>query len=786
MKSINLMTLYQPQPCVEGVEGFIKIQHVKCDEKKHLTMTLGNANFTDLWFYMVESSGELNGKYVGQHIGLLSDELSENSLDEEWKQQDKKEVLIALIKINSDIQEDKIIEKTGTALREFAEREDTAGCCKVFRTLDNADLILMYFSEKSGKIHNMLEKILTFRYNGYNELYYSFYSITGKFHVLSEGVCEIRNLLIAEGGKNILRKNEIEAQSWCRNTRDKIQTRMEGCIQTKNKKWLSYYQNVYQIVNLLEQYEQKEKFKDLFYVFFPPIKMFFEQLDKGLELLDQLTDKKKYIIMQKLEDAMGQFIDGMELLIHHIGISCSNILNADGRNGLPYDISIRLCLLYLAAFYEIKQVLNDTGYKYQFFLSPLAYSRPETTIFDFGLEPGDRLIQVRIARHQLHSPRALLAILTHEEGHYIGDGRLRKKRADAYVRVAVAILLETLLPEEKFERELFKAELSEEEQTILRNDWESRKSDLYEYFFGLMQKKIKIYNSGREYQYHFDDLYNEVCTVIRQDILYDRRNELLMHMNTISEEFRKHINRMTDCGRMVDVIDGEHKILKEGILEASLSAKLYDDLEDVKGVWKEIYSDFVAIHLLELKPIDYLETYLLSESYIPDECMINSILINRVAMVHRMASDSSIWRFEWENATLEKWGGNSFLWKVKQEVDIYLDKFDGKAGNAEEQFCPGNTTESVLGYEEDWEFDPFLRRNIVAWEMDYLSKTYATLKKTIMRPAVDENRRLLRNVYRHFKVYQKGKEPGYHEFFADIDEMVKDYKRSVRGEWDTQ
>lgn len=782
MKSINLMTLYQPQPCVKEAEAFIKLQHVSCNEGKHLTMTLGNANFTDLWFYMVESCKDLNGKYVGQHIGLFSEEENENSLDEIWKSQDQKNVLITLIKINSEIDEELSIDKVGAALCEFVKEQDETGYCKIFRTLDNADMILMYFSENlnENKIKIMLAKLLNFSYHGHNNVYYSFFSVKGKFYESSGKVYEIRELSIPENSV-FLMKNEVEEQSWCKSTRSKIQMRMEECLETKNKKWLSYYQNIYQIVNLLEQYEQKTKFKDLFYIFFPTIKMFFEQLEKGQKQLEKLADNQKYTVMQKLENVMSEFIDGMELLIHHIGISCSNILNADGRNGLAYDISIRLCLLYLAAFYEIKQILNDTEYQYQFLISPLAYSRPKTSIFDFGLEPGDRLIRVQIARHQLYSPRALLAILTHEEGHYIGKERLRTVRADAYVRVTAVILLETLLPEEKFERILLKAELSEEERAILINDWALRKGKLCEYFFELMQKKIKNYNSQRVYKYHFDDLYNEVCKVIRQDILYDRRNEMLMHMNTISDELRKYMSRITDHQKIIDVIDGEHRILNEGISEAALSSKLYDDIEEIKGVWKEIYSDLVAVQLLELDPIDYLETYLLSESYIPDEYMINSILINRVALVHRMTSDYGNWKEKWEKATPEKWGNNTFLWKVKQEVDAYLNNYDGKTDNVEENLDMRESAQSDRNADE--EFDPFWRRNIIEIEMGYLSDACEALKKTIMRPEVRENRELLRNVYRHFKVYNKGEEPGYQEFFSDIDKMIKDYKKSVKEEW---
>lgn len=481
--------------------------------------------------------------------------------------------------------------------------------------------------------------------------------------------------------------------------------------------------------------------------------------------------------MQNIEASVSEFIDAMEQLIHHIGISCSNVLHTDGRNGLAYDVPIRLCMLYLSVLHEIKKILNDTEYQYQFFLSPLAYSRPTTDVFDFGLEPEDRLIRVRIARHQLYSPRALCAILAHEGSHYIGESRLREDRAHSYINIASVILMEMLLPDEMIGELIRKNQVEEDEQGILLDDWNDRKTKIVKYFRDQIYRGLQQRNKNRKHKYHFTDLYYDICDIITTTLMYDQYNQLLGYMNTLGSGVRMQLNFAPDSSKLLQVIEEEQKNFQANILKVAFESDLANMLDMVKGVLKEVYADLGAILLLKIEPMDYLESYLLSESYVPDTEPIKNTLLNRVALVKEIVSENTGWKKKWEEITEDAWENHTFLWELKKETDAYLKRYNENTLDQQNN----NSGDVYTGNER---FDPFLIRNIIEYEKKYLLNAYKSLKENIERPEVKNSRDKLRAMYKHFKVYDKGKEPGYKDFFRDFQNITNDYKNCVKSEWE--
>lgn len=788
MRSTNLMTLYQPLPCIASLEPYITICEVKNHPENRLTRTYGNVNLTDLWFEMIETSCSCARGYVAQHFNLLCDIENHEELYKFWKSGDQRFVLISLIKVNRG---------HGEQSPEYIKTRLTEGAkdCRFFRTLDNADIILVWFADTLEEIDDTRKKLQ----DSEKESYYSFYSVEGFFNIIksNESVyCKVENLSIPDDV--ILLKNDAEEQKWCAEIMQRLHKEMEKYAVQRNKKWVSYYQTIYQIINLLSQYEQSEKLKDLFYVLFPSLRLFFTQLKQGRTLIEECKEEK-YNVSQTVETSVSEFIDAMENLIHHTGISCLNLLNSDGRNGLAYDISIRMCLMYLSVLHVMSHLLNDTEYEYQFLLSLLTYSSPTTKVVDFNLLPEDRLIKIQLSRHQFYSPRALIGILAHECGHYVGcHTRVRNKRAEAFINIAATILEETLLPESILRSLITECNLNEKEIHIFVTDWKSRKIEMRGYFRKRMGEEIKRKNKDREHKYHFRELYKDICQSVHK-ILYDEEKRLVIYCNVISEGLRKELKKGNE--KLMKALREEFRIFQERIMEALTSESISQSLYEVQKVFKEIYSDLGAILLLKMDAADYLEAYLVSESYLPDTDVINTMLINRLAIVHHFASIDDEWKEAWDAIDKDTWKhDNRFLYELKISVDKYMQGYNNYIQDCSvqnngydelleqyQQVIEENSIEYYISdseAERDELFNPLTEPSVIRTEIDYFEKAFRGLKTTVEKTDFCEMKQCLRSLYSHFKVMEKNKESSYKELFDDCDKIIDIYRNSVKNEWD--
>ena len=779
-KYIKLMTIYQAQFDKENDKSYILINEVNNVKEYHLTRTKGNVNFTDAWLEMVDDSLGMLGKYVMQQFTLLSDR--KNVLDTERGNH----VLISLIKVLTGESH-----SISTVLSILASKNRY----QLFRTLDNADIILIFWGKTLGEIKKEEENLYSEYCKTGSRLFYSFYSITGVLEeVADRKICNnevykkyrIGNIQQLE--HSFLLSNQLSEESWCDTKMLELGEKIRECKAERNKKWTSYYLAIYQIVSILRQYEQKNKFKDLFYIFFPPLRLFLSQLQEGKQLICKIDEtEKKYIFVQKLEETVSDFIDGMELLIHHLGMSNSNMLNLDGRNGLSYDLSIRLCMMYLSVMNGVSRVYNDTNNEYRFMLIPIAYSRPQTSIYDFGLEPKDRLIYVRLARHQLYSPRALMAILTHEVCHYVGESRARKDRALIYSKICALILLELLLPDTGFERIISDLKVEENDREIIERDWRDRKNKLFELFSNKIVKEVDYQNKTRQSKYHFKELVDEVF-IAATDIIYDRQNMLIQYSNRVSGELLERINENRDLGVLFEVLEKERKLCNDNAMKICVDEELYKMIWNVRCALRETYADLAAILFLDMKPVDYLETFLLSESYEPSEDTINNIDKNRIATVCITLRENNYleWREEWRNINENSFGeySYSYLLKLKSAIDDIISQYEKINQKSKQVESSENDNGSESGRKK--KFDPLLDSKIIEYELEYLNTVFNNLRERIEAEKKNSDvKKDISKLYQHFMVHDTHDDGTYNQFFEVLEKVIDTYKSDVQAKWDS-
>lgn len=337
-------------------------------------------------------------------------------------------------------------------------------------------------------------------------------------------------------------------------------------------------------------------------------------------------------------------------------------MNSSGKGGMLYDIPIRLCLMYVSYLNVVSSILNDNeNYEYQFCLTSLTYSCPVTNCFDFGLEPASRLIRVLISRHAMFMPRPMLTILTHEASHYVGDTvRARNERAEHYKNILAIVLTELLVPVEL-------EELCQKEE--LSNYLDSKKEELFAFFQMEMTSSLIKRRQNNKYIYYFRELNKEGDTICR-NILFDENHALENAINKVTKNtlisIRKH---QVDFEDIMEV----NRRIKENIQRVLLENKFFDFRDNLEESFREIFADINSMLLLDLGPVDMLEAYLVSESYLPDEDVISPLLLNRISMENIVMSKyDEAWKSQWkslnETDLLKK---NYFLMTLKRRIDNY-------------------------------------------------------------------------------------------------------------------
>lgn len=788
-KQIYILSLYQPQACINSVEKYISIVPVKNQMKKRLSQTLGNVNLSDYWIAQGDEICNRDFSYICQYICLLSDDDAED-----WKKDlYGKYVCLQFLKI--DVDDKRLRHRTDGFIKEVKNKllriSNWNG--KYFRTIDNADLVLIFGADSHDKLMECANQIK-------NELendLFSFYSIQGFCQKENDGLRIINCTTEQEGGckKHILFKN-----GWCNAAIKELIKQLKEYESEKNKKMSAYYRTLIQTVGILEQYEQEVILKDIFFIFYPSISLFLKQLTQGQNEIYKLEkkieksvderekaelEKEKYGRIAKVERALSQFIDSIEVLMHHMGHSCPDILGENGRGGMPFDIPIRLCLMYISFMHLLSSVLDDKGYSYRYCLEPLTYSRPITNCIDFGLPPHDRLIRVKVSKHTMFTPRSFLIILSHEVSHYANcDSRNRELRSKQFLIIA-SITLVNLLTEEL--NEVVQGGYLEED---IWNDYIKQvRNRLYTYIYQRMTtnyKAVKAKAENKERVDHFSELW-EVEKKICGKILYDADGRLENEIDYLGKVLMDKICKKVSDGMLYQSLQQVFNL--QQAIKARIQQQLFTQtymkfLLLMENVLREIYADISAILVLQLTPDAYLEAYLISESYIPNVDDFEENVINRFAVVNKvMQEKNQKWKEQWEkigegpSSQLnvrgdynDKQADNRFLIELKRKIEEYSEEIFSEEARS-----------TVLGGKQCAEGSLFYCKEIVSLERYYLLECYKTLSTYLKGKSKDQQNRLkaLQNLYQCFGVYKAGEDISFEEFFGRCDEILYYYKTDV-------
>lgn len=797
---------------------YIFIDNVKSHSDKKLSKSYGNINFADFWLETVNDNLEdRNGDsgdefHFKRYISLLSDEKTEEQQQDFGISFLKANVLFIEICLNAanhqtelaaELQE--LINKTG----------------RVFYTLGNADLIIALAHDKSSGEEQIIQKISEIVHRDY---VHSCNVLFGKRRYINdEGRIRIStDSGYAEEKKRI--KNRLEIKNpGDRNPVLKLQgiekdliDNMKEYSDNRNKKMLAFSQSLLRIIHIMWQQYKKGNHKNIFYIFYPQVVLFVQLFGEGKKQLEtekeqhlsnlksidrlpyekrqikseaevSLYNEKKYQIIGEIEQAFRDFIDITEILLHQIGHSSESVFEDKSQDLFLDDIPIKLCFLYIAYMHEVTYLLNDNSQnEYQYCLSPLAYSVPETECFEFGLLPKSRLIKVMISRHMMFTPRSLFIILSHEVSHYVNDQiRSRELRSSCMEEILGIVFTEIFYDIDISEN------VSEDVKRYYRWSKKSTKKFINKKIDALMKEKKNASNL-EEVWHHFRYYYKDLI-LTEKEIWYDKDWELENNINELSHELASDIRANPEMDSiMVEIRKIQQDVQRQvDSMMAGTDDEVQKFLESMKRIMKEVVADMSGIMLLENSVYDYLEAFVTSEGEVPDKDTITVELINRIAMVVTVfyENDYKNWRKDCDNLKIvldedcrigNNKGASAYLKDLWDKVKIFSDQIALMMKRADEE--PKGRRQ--CNTEEKLHADDFFGNiGIIKAEKKYFQKCYENTEvhlKQIERNQEKKRRReQILTLYQDFAAKEKGKDNSIDLFFQSYNKMVNEYIKHI-------
>lgn len=353
-----------------------------------------------------------------------------------------------------------------------------------------------------------------------------------------------------------------------------------------------------QTLNTLDQYENFAMSQDIFFLLYPAFDMFDQKFDAALQ---EWRDRK-----DMTKEALCNLLVYASSVIYHTIHTDQVFLMIPGYSGTSFSIPIKLSLLYLWFIDKVAKVINDKSYQYRCILTPEMESRPITGLINLGLEESDRLICVRLSQRSLFLPRDLMIILSHEIGHYIGsDLRKRALRLDCLVRTLGYFVAEGIAP-----GEFDGFTITESERNIWVAFQHYLKKELPVDVAKVLGKKMKEKCPGKEF--YADDvetaLINSILEIVMDDggvvykVIYDIPSDVLSQI----PQDEKYVDNMRYLYKIQRHLERNKKILAAtGIVEKIVRVLV--------KVYREIFSDMVALAVLGCSETDYHEAFQVSE-----------------------------------------------------------------------------------------------------------------------------------------------------------------------------
>lgn len=366
----------------------------------------------------------------------------------------------------------------------------------------------------------------------------------------------------------------------------------------KDESLYSYYLAVLRTLNTLVQYERFHLSEDIFYLLYSSFRMFDEKLNRALDAASANNRDSTYnAYLDGIKQAICEYIEAVNSVIYHTIHTDQVYLMIPGYSGTSFSIPIKLNLMFLWLTDGVARLFGRTNRKYQCIIVPTMESKPLTKRIKIEQCPENFLVCVKISQRTLYMPKALMIILAHEMGHYIGgDLRCREQRAEEMTKYTAAYLANLIFPA--------CSENNSDKQDIylqFKNEFEQKAEE--------SMKESALALELKEKGYYGDEVERSLLAACRK-VLNECRT---INKSIVDIIYNKYKGENGKIETALFWISNLLEVADERAKKALINDKTSEVIKLELKIYKEIFSDIVAVKLLRYDKEAFREAMCISE-----------------------------------------------------------------------------------------------------------------------------------------------------------------------------
>jgi hypothetical protein len=338
--------------------------------------------------------------------------------------------------------------------------------------------------------------------------------------------------------------------------------------------------------------------------------MFEKKFLEAIERFDKDNWQEYYNELSMVKQSVREYVESVNSVIYHTIHTDQVFLMIPGYSGTSFSIPIKMNMLFWWFTDSVAQIFGKPNRKYRCIIFPDMESRPETKRIQFKKEEDDFLVCVRISQRTLAMPQYLMIILAHEMGHYIGGAlRYREKRKNLLIKYAAEYMAEKIFANENPTLEQVKI------INALKNEF---RNEVEEYITACFKAKGKL----GYYSEEVEAIIHAACLNFLAENHFINEKMIANLMNQAwNQPFEESAmdgygyawsNQAFEERTMATLINLEKSARDHARILLQEDA-IYDAVKNEMKIYREAFSDIIAIELLECEEQDFRWAFEVSE-----------------------------------------------------------------------------------------------------------------------------------------------------------------------------
>lgn len=328
------------------------------------------------------------------------------------------------------------------------------------------------------------------------------------------------------------------------------------------------------------------------------------------------TRKKKELI-DDIENAVDSMIGVYKNMIDSTANSDRQMLSSISIDTSIYELSPKICAFYSLILNKlVKMFQEDDGEEYAFVLHPTLKSNTETRVMFGKREKSGKVVIIYLSESIIERFDTVVVFLLHEAFHVLTkNDRKRKMRFGFFFQLVLA----------EIKQVLFSGVFADKEYESVRME-----DELLRYFFADCKREIRDWDSKDKYDRDFysskvaqwGNSYFNGCLIAINQSLETLVREMILKESADLDDFESYEQLYESEKQIVQQI-------RKNLLIAMSERRIFDLINRILFLYREIYADIACILTLNLGPDDYQTAFEKSKQFFSDENYFDSVRVVR-------------------------------------------------------------------------------------------------------------------------------------------------------------